>query len=73
MFIAIGMATFLLLLPLVLTSTNAAMRRLKRNRRLHRLVYPAAIRTVMHYFWLVKQDITQPMIYAFALGVLRNP
>lgn len=70
MFIAIGMATFLLLLPLVLTSTNAAMRRLKRNRRLHRLVYPAAIRTVMHYFWLVKQDITQPMIYAFALGVL---
>jgi sulfoxide reductase heme-binding subunit YedZ len=70
-FIAIGMATFLLLLPLALTSTKAAMRRLKRNwQRLHRLVYPAAICAVMHYFWLVKQDITQPMIYAFALGVL---
>jgi sulfoxide reductase heme-binding subunit YedZ len=70
-FITIGMATFLLLLPLALTSTNAAMRRLKRNwQRLHRLVYPAAICAVLHYFWLVKQDITQPTLYAFVLAVL---
>lgn len=70
-FITIGMATFLLLLPLALTSTNAAMRRLKRNwQRLHRLVYPAAACAVLHYFWLVKQDMTQPMIYAFVLAIL---
>lgn len=70
-FITIGMTTFLLLLPLALTSTNAAMRRLKRNwQRLHRLVYPAAICAVLHYFWLVKQDITQPTLYAFALTIL---
>lgn len=70
-FITIGMATFLLLLPLALTSTNAAMRRLKRNwQRLHRLVYPASACAVLHYFWLVKQDITQPMIYALVLAVL---
>lgn len=70
-FITIGMATFLMLLPLALTSTNAAMRRLKRNwQRLHRLVYPAAVCAVLHYFWLVKQDTTQPTIYAFVLAVL---
>ena len=47
------------------------MRRLKRNwQRLHRLVYPASTSAVLHYFWLVKQDITQPMIYALGLTVL---
>ncbi len=70
-FITIGMATFLLLLPLALTSTNSAMRRLKRNwQRLHRLIYPAAVCAVLHYFWLVKQDIAQPTLYAFVLAVL---
>ncbi len=70
-FITFGMATFLLLLPLALTSTDAAMRRLKRNwQRLHRLVYPAAVLAVCHYFWLVKQDVTQPLIYAGVLAVL---
>lgn len=70
-FITIGMATFMMLLPLALTSTNAAMRRLKRNwQRLHRLVYPAAICAVLHYFWLVKQDVTQPALYAALLAAL---
>ncbi len=70
-FITFGMATFLLLLPLALTSTDAAMRRLKRNwQRLHRLVYPAAVLAVCHYFWLVKQDVTQPLIYASVLALL---
>jgi sulfoxide reductase heme-binding subunit YedZ len=70
-FITFGMLTFLLLLPLALTSTDAAMRRLKRNwQRLHRLVYPAAILAVCHYFWLVKRDLTQPLIYAGVLALL---
>lgn len=70
-FITIGMATFMMLLPLALTSTNAAMRRLKHDwQRLHRLVYPAAICAVLHYFWLVKQDTAQPALYAFILAAL---
>lgn len=70
-FITVGMLTFLLLLPLAATSTDAAMRRLKRNwQRLHRLVYPAAMLAVLHYFWLVKRDITQPLIYAGVLALL---
>jgi len=70
-FITFGMLTFLLLLPLALTSTDAAMRRLKRNwQRLHRLVYPAAVLAVCHYFWLVKLDLTQPVIYASVLTIL---
>jgi sulfoxide reductase heme-binding subunit YedZ len=70
-FITFGMLTFLLLLPLALTSTDAAMRRLKRNwQRLHQLVYPAAVLAVCHYFWLVKRDLTQPLIYACVLTLL---
>lgn len=70
-FITFGMAAFLLLLPLALTSTKAAMRRLGRNwQRLHRLVYPAAVGAVLHYVWLVKRDLTQPLIYAGVLAVL---
>lgn len=70
-FITVGFGAFLILLALALTSTNAAMRRLKRNwGRLHRLVYPAAILAVLHYWWLVKLDITQPAIYATVLAIL---
>lgn len=70
-FITVGFAAFVILVILAATSTNAAMRRLKRNwGRLHRLVYPAAILAVVHYWWLVKLDITQPAIYAALLAVL---
>lgn len=70
-FITVGFACFLLLLPLAITSTEGWMRRLKRNwGRLHRLVYPAAILAVLHYWWLVKRDVTQPAIYASLLAVL---
>jgi methionine sulfoxide reductase heme-binding subunit len=70
-FITAGMTAFLLLLPLAATSTDRAVRRLKRNwQRLHRLVYPAALAAVLHYFWLVKQDITQPLLYALVLALL---
>lgn len=70
-FVTVGFVSFLFCLALALTSTNAAMRRLKRNwGRLHRLIYPAAILAVLHYWWLVKIDITQPAIYAALLAVL---
>jgi len=71
-FITIGFSSFLLLIPLALTSTQAMMRRLGgRNwQRLHRLVYLVAIGGVVHYWWLVKKDVTQPAIYAAVLALL---
>ncbi|MDO9189839.1 MAG: protein-methionine-sulfoxide reductase heme-binding subunit MsrQ, partial [Sulfurimicrobium sp.] len=71
-FITIGFASFLLLIPLAATSTQAMMRRLGgRNwHRLHRLVYLVAIGGVVHYWWLVKKDVTEPAIYAAVLALL---
>lgn len=70
-FITLGFATFVLLIPLAVTSTNGWMRRLKRNwGRLHRLIYLIAPLAVIHYFWLVKKDLTQPLIYGAILLVL---
>ena len=70
-FITIGFASFVLLIPLAITSTNAMQRRLKRRwQQLHRLVYLIAIGGVVHYWWLVKKDITQPAIYALVLALL---
>lgn len=70
-FITVGFASFVLLIPLAVTSTNAMQRRLKRRwQQLHRLVYLIAIGGVVHYWWLVKKDITQPVIYALVLAVL---
>lgn len=71
-FITIGFASFILLIPLAVTSTNAMVRRLggKRWQALHRLVYFVAVGGVIHYWWLVKKDLTQPIIYAALLSVL---
>lgn len=70
-FVTAGMAAFVLLLPLAITSTDGWMRRLKRRwGQLHRLVYPAAALAVLHYLWLVKKDLSQPLLYALALAVL---
>ncbi len=71
-FITMGSAAFLLLVPLALTSTQSAIRRLggRRWQQLHRLVYCAAIAGVIHFVWLVKKDIRQPMIYALVLAAL---
>ncbi|AVG14743.1 sulfoxide reductase heme-binding subunit YedZ [Chromobacterium vaccinii] len=70
-FITVGFAAIVLMSPLALTSTQGWMRRLKRNwGKLHRLVYPVAILAVTHYWWLVKKDITQPLIYAAVLACL---
>jgi sulfoxide reductase heme-binding subunit YedZ len=70
-FITVGFVAFVLLLPLALTSTNAMMRRLGRRwQQLHRLIYLIGILGVLHYFWLVKRDLTQPLIYGAILLLL---
>ncbi len=70
-FITIGFAAFLLLWPLAVTSTNTMMRRLGRRwQQLHRLIYLIGLLGVLHYLWLVKKDLTQPLIYGVALLVL---
>ena len=71
-FITVGFAAFVLLVPLAVTSANAMVRRLggKAWQRLHYLIYLIATLGVVHYWWLVKKDVTQPMLFAFALAVL---
>lgn len=70
-FITVGITAWLLLLPLAVTSTNGMMRRLGRNwKRLHRSVYLIAVLGVLHFIWLVKADLREPLIYAAILTVL---
>ena len=70
-YITIGFTALLLLIPLAITSTNRMMRRLGRRwQKLHRLIYPIAILGVWHYYWQVKRDIREPLIYAGILAVL---
>jgi sulfoxide reductase heme-binding subunit YedZ len=70
-YITVGFAAFLLLIPLAATSTNRMIKRLGRNwQRLHRLVYLIAILGVLHYLWLVKADLREPLMYAGILAVL---
>jgi sulfoxide reductase heme-binding subunit YedZ len=65
------MATFLILLALAVTSTTGWIRRLGRKwQQLHRLVYLAAVGSVVHFWWLVKADVTKPLRWAVALSVL---
>ena len=72
LYITAGFAAFVMLVPLAATSTNAMVRRLGplRWRRLHRLVYVAGICGVLHYLWLVKADLREPLIYAGVLAAL---
>jgi len=70
-YVTVGFTAWLLLLPLVVTSTRGMMRRLGRRwQRLHRAVYPIAVLGVLHYIWLVKADLLEPLIYASLLGIL---
>lgn len=70
-YITIGMLALLLLVPLAVTSTNGWMRRLGRRwQKLHYLIYPIAILGVWHYWWQVKADIREPLVYAVLLAVL---
>lgn len=70
-FITMGFAAFVLLIPLAVTSTKGMMRRLGRRwQRLHRAVYLVAILAVVHYWWMVKADVRDPLIYAAVLAIL---
>ena len=70
-YITLGIAALTLLIPLALTSTKGMMRRLGRNwQKLHRLVYLAAILGTWHFYWQVKKDVTEPLIYAVILAAL---
>jgi sulfoxide reductase heme-binding subunit YedZ len=70
-YITVGFTALLLLIPLAATSTNRIQRALGRNWvKLHRLVYVIAVLGVVHFWWQVKRDISEPLLYAFLLTVL---
>jgi methionine sulfoxide reductase heme-binding subunit len=67
-YITVGLTALLLLVPLAVTSTAGWMRRLGRRwQRLHRLVYPAAILGCTHFWWQVKADLREPLLYSALL------
>jgi sulfoxide reductase heme-binding subunit YedZ len=70
-FITVGMTAFVILLALALTSNRFAVRRLGRRwQTLHRLAYVAAVGGVVHFWWLVKADTTEPYRWAMLLVAL---
>ena len=71
-FIFIGFAAFVLLIPLVVTSTNGSPKRLGFTwwKRLHRLAYFAPLLGVIHFVWRVKKDVTEPATYGVVLAAL---
>lgn len=70
-YITVGFAAWLGLLALAATSTTAVMRRMGRHwTRLHRVVYAVGVLAVLHYLWLVKADLREPILYAAILALL---
>jgi methionine sulfoxide reductase heme-binding subunit len=71
-FITVGFTAWLTMVPLAATSTAGMIRRLggRRWNRLHRLVYATAIAGVVHYWWLVKADVSRPLIYGGIVALL---
>jgi sulfoxide reductase heme-binding subunit YedZ len=71
-FITIGFLALMLMVPLAATSTKKMVRRLGGAswRRLHYLIYPAALCGVIHFVWRVKKDLTEPLIFGGTLGLL---
>ncbi len=70
-FITAGFTAFVLLIPLAATSTHGMMRRLGRRwQLLHRLIYLIALLGVIHYLWLVKKDLSEPLLYGGVLALL---
>lgn len=70
-YVTAGFTALLLMVPLAMTSTSGMIRRLgKRWQQLHRLVYLSALLGVLHFYWLVKSDITRPAQYAIVLALL---
>ncbi|MGH8550976.1 MAG: sulfite oxidase heme-binding subunit YedZ [Methylococcales bacterium] len=70
-YVLVGLAAYILLIPLAATSTRKMVQRLGKNwKKLHRLVYVTACLGVIHFFWLVKADLSEPSIHALILAVL---
>lgn len=71
-FITAGLAAWVMLLPLALTSTSWSIRRLggKNWNRLHKLTYAAAIAGVIHYWWGVKTGVKTPLTITIVLGIM---
>jgi sulfoxide reductase heme-binding subunit YedZ len=71
-YITVGFLGFVLLIPLAITSTAGWIRRLggKRWQTLHRSIYIAAICGVIHYYWLVKSDVRNPLFYGALVSIL---
>jgi len=70
-FVTVGFAAFVLMIPLAVTSNDLALRRLgPRWRRLHRLVYPAAVLGAVHFVWLAKGFQIEPLLYLTTILVL---
>lgn len=70
-YVIVGLSAFVLAIPLAATSNQAMIKRLKgRWKTLHRMVYLIAILAVLHFWWLVKKDITEPFYYAAVLVCL---
>lgn len=72
LYITVGMLTFLLLVPLAVTSTKASIKRMggQKWNRLHRLVYVAAVTATIHYLWAVKKDTFVPILYFGIFAIL---
>ena len=70
-YVIVGFTAFLLTIPLAATSNSYMIKRLKTNwKKLHQLVYVIAILAILHFWWLVKKDVTEPFYYAAALAIL---
>jgi sulfoxide reductase heme-binding subunit YedZ len=71
-FITVGFTAFVLMIPLAITSTTGWIRRLGGQtwHRLHQLIYASAVLAVIHFLWLVKADLRQPIYYGIVLTML---
>ena len=70
-YVIVGFSAFLLTIPLAATSNSYLIKRLKSNwKKLHQIVYLIAILGVLHFWWLVKKDVTEPIYYAAVLALL---
>lgn len=70
-YVIVGFAAFMLTIPLAATSNSYMIKRLKTNwKRLHQTVYLIAILAILHFWWLVKKDVTEPFYYAAVLILL---
>ena len=71
LYVLVGFAAFLILIPLAITSTKGWQRRLKKGwKKLHRWVYAAGVLVMLHYIWVQKADIRQPLAWTALLALL---